>query len=356
MPWYSFKEISARFDDVVLINTPAMDKIVERLAALQRYGFSVRQRRVLSAIYGRIINRRLAEIKPDIVLSIGASHKLIRIDPKWRLLHVSDGLFMTMVNYYEKFGRFRQAVLRTGHNDLQQFMRKVDLTLFASQWAHDSALTHYDLDPARARVDLFGANLDVDPGFRERQLDGPLTILFVGYDWERKGGDLVLATWRLLREATGDAELHIVGCKPPVAANIDGVTVHGRLRKSDPRDYAKLTHLYDRASMFFMPSRAEAFGMVFCEAAAYGIPSVAAITGGVPSVVIDNETGLLLDLGADARAYADRILDLWSDKVRFRAMSLAARRRFETHLNWNAWGEGVERGINDILSGVISPR
>lgn len=349
MPWYSFREISDRFEDVQLIDTPWIDGVVERLAALQRYGLSVRQRRFLSTIYGWLINPLLERVQPDIVLSVGASHKLIRLDPKWRLIHVSDGLFTTMAQYYEKYGRYRQAVLKAGHEDMQRFLNKTALTLFASNWARESAIDLWKLDPDRARVVPFGANLDTDPGYQARRRDGPLSILFVGYDWKRKGGPIVLDTWRELRASLPDVELHIVGCRPAAARNLEGVTVHGRLDKADPRDFAKLKHLYERATLFMMPSREEAFGMVYCEAAAYGVPSVASITGGVPTVVIEGETGLLLPLDARPVDYARRILALWQDKERLAAFSRAARHRFETVLSWSAWGDAVEQAITDAL-------
>lgn len=341
--------MSDRFD-VRLIDTPNLDWIVERMATLQRYGLSVRQRRALGALYGRMINAQLERVQPDIVVSIGASHKLIRIDAKWPLIHVSDGFFGTMVGYYQKFGRFSPYVVRASHRDFQHFIDKVDLTLFASDWARDSAETLYEIGPGRTRVVPFGANLDQDPGYRPRRLDGPLTLLFVGYDWQRKGGDIALEAWRELRRRTGDAEFHIVGCTPKAARGLDGVFLHGRLNKSDPEDFALLGRLYDSASLFFMPSREEAFGMVFCEASAYGVPSVSTITGGIPTVIIDGETGLLLPLDAAPHDYVQPILDLWADKERFAAFSHAARHRYETALSWPAWGGEMERAVLDILS------
>lgn len=355
MPWYSFKEVSNRFEDVHLVDTPVLDRFIERMAALQRYGLSVRQRRILSTFYARSLNKRLEEIAPDVILSIGASHKLIQIDPKWKIIHVSDGLFSTMVNYYEKFGRFRQAVLRAGHDDMQAFLNRVDKLLFASQWAHDSAINLYDIEEERMAVVPFGANLDNDPGYRPRKLDGPLVLMFVGYDWRRKGGETVLATWKQIRERLPDTELHIVGCKPESARGLAGVTVHGRLSKADPRDYAKLIHLYDHASMFFMPSREEAFGMVYCEAAAYGVPCVAASTGGVPTVIENGKTGILLPLDARPSDYAEQILALWADEPRFQSFSLAARERYESVLNWTAWGEGLEAAIHEVVAAAPHP-
>lgn len=355
MPWYSYREVRARFPGTVLVDTPRLDRVVERLASLQRYGLSVRQRRVLGTLYRALIDARLTQIKPDVVLSIGAAHKLMGLESKWPLVHVTDGYFATIVDYYEKYRYFSNDVKRAGFEDYQRFIDQASLSLFASDWARDSALSLYRMDPARVRVVPFGANLDADPGRRERRRGATLKLLFVGYDWQRKGGDLVLAAWKCLRAALPDCELHIVGCQPASAAGLAGVHVYGRIDKAKPDDFARLTHLFDSASLFFMPSRAEAFGMVFCEAAAYGLPVIATATGGVPTVVRDGETGVLLPLAAGPEAYAERILALWNDPARYEAMAAAARARYETTLNWNAWGAALERAIETVVAHPPAP-
>ncbi|MBA4040225.1 MAG: glycosyl transferase group 1 [Sphingobium sp.] len=350
MPWFSYREVTRRFGDVHLIDTPRLDTIVERLAALQRYGMSVRQRRLLGRLYAVLISHQLEQIKPDIVIAVGAMHKMTFVANRYPVIHVSDGLFATIVGYYEKFGRFRQSVLREGHEDHQRVLDKTGMVLFASHWASDSALALYDVELARTRVVPFGANLDGDPPFRQRTASGPLNLLFVGYDWKRKGGDIVLAAFRELRERLPDAELHIIGCTPAAAGGCEGVYVHGRLDKSNPDDYALLQQCYDRASIFFLPSRQEAFGMVFCEAAAYGIPVVSTATGGVPTVVAHDETGLLKPITASASAYADAIETLWRAPDRYAKMSLAARNRYDTMLNWRAWGAELQNAMEDVLA------
>jgi glycosyltransferase involved in cell wall biosynthesis len=350
-PWYSFREIRRRYDDVHLLDTPWIDAIVESMSALQRYGLSVRQRRFLARYYSRALAKQLGSIKPDVILSVGASHKIQYFEQRCPIIHVSDGLFGTMVAYYSKFRHFRPDVMRDAHADHQQLLNKTSMVLFASEWARDSALEFYDYPLCRTRVVPFGANLDEDPGYSERRTEGPLILLFVGYDWERKGGDLAFEIWSELRRRTGDAEFHIVGCNPPQAANVEGVTVHGRLRKTKESDRRQLDELYRRASLFLMPSRQEAYGMVFCEASAYGLPSIATATGGVPTCVRDNETGLLLPPASGADAFADRILALWNDKLRYRAFGRAARTRYETDLNWRAWGDGVDAAIRVVTNG-----
>jgi glycosyltransferase involved in cell wall biosynthesis len=78
--------------------------------------------------------------------------------------------------------------------------------------------------------------------------------------------------------------------------------------------------------VFTLPSRQEGFGLVFVEAAQYGVPSVATRVGGIPDAVCDSETGVLVerdDLGALRAA----LVDLLSDEARRRCLGAAARER-----------------------------
>ena len=99
-----------------------------------------------------------------------------------------------------------------------------------------------------------GANLDEDPGpgsFRPSL--GALTLLFVGYDWNRKGGPLVLDTFAELKRRIGRVTLHVVGVTPENTRGVEGVIHHGVLRKSSPEERERLIELFRTASFFFMP-------------------------------------------------------------------------------------------------------
>ncbi len=195
-----------------------------------------------------------------------------------------------------------------------------------------------------------GANLDEDPGpgsFRPSL--GALTLLFVGYDWNRKGGPLVLDTFAELKRRIGRVTLHVVGVTPENTRGVEGVIHHGVLRKSSPEERERLIELFRTASFFFMPSRAEAFGLVYCEACAFGLPPVAADTGGVGEIIEHGVNGLLLPTSATASDYADAIQAVWSDGARYRAMQAHARQAFEKRLNWRAWGDVLDGAIRDQL-------
>ncbi|MGH7503041.1 MAG: glycosyltransferase, partial [Longimicrobiales bacterium] len=88
----------------------------------------------------------------------------------------------------------------------------------------------------------------------------------------------------------------------------------------------------------FVPSRAENYGIVFCEAAAFGVPSVTTDIGGIPTIVRHRQTGFTLPRESAAEAFAATIESTFADPERYRDMALAARAHYRDRLNWDAFG------------------
>ncbi len=104
-----------------------------------------------------------------------------------------------------------------------------------------------------------------------------------------------------------------------------------------------------------MPSREEAFGIVYCEACAFGLPPIATDTGGVGEIIATGVNGLLLPLEAGAEDYARAIAQIWRCDRRYSEMQIAARKAFETRLSWRAWGEALDRELERVVSLSRSP-
>ncbi|ODP36493.1 glycosyltransferase family 4 protein [Sphingomonas turrisvirgatae] len=349
IPWYSHREVLRRFPDTHVLETPSLDRVTTKAALLERAGFAVRRRHVVAQHYSKVIDQQLEKLQPDAIVAVAAAHKIAYIDPKWPIVYAADAMYATVIAHYRKYHVLHQRARIQGDALQRALLERVDRALLCSQWAVDAASQTYGLDPAMLRTVPMGANLDIDPGFRQPTIDGPLRLLFVGYDWKRKGGPVLLDVWRELRARTGNAELHIVGARPRAARGLAGVKVHGKIDKSDRAGYEKLIGLYRQSNFMAMPSREEAFGIVYCEAAAFGRPVIAAQTGGVGGVVDDDQTGLLLPLDASPADYADRILRLWGNRDQYLAMCLAARRKYEAQLNWSAWGDAVATALAEVV-------
>jgi glycosyltransferase involved in cell wall biosynthesis len=147
-------------------------------------------------------------------------------------------------------------------------------------------------------------------------------VLFVGGDFPRKGGADLIDAWRHGGFANR-ATLHVVTNWPVESASLPpGVRLVRGVAPGTPA----WVDLWRGADLFVMPTRHEAFGIVFQEAAAAGVPAVGTRIGAVPEIVEDGVTGLLVpagDRGALVRAVRTLI-----DHPGLRGdMALAALRR-----------------------------
>ena len=195
----------------------------------------------------------------------------------------------------------------------------------------------------------FGINLDALPGCCPQKPSlNKLNLLFVGLDWQRKGGDIAIAALDELRAQGIDAELTLVGKPPEQLRHHPGVRIAGFLDKNRPRDAAALTRLYEQAHALILPARADCTPMVVAEAMAHGTPVIAAKTGGIASLLGGAGTGKILPAHTPAKLWARAIQELTASRDAYAMMSEAAFDRATTGLNWRVWADGVHRVAQDI--------
>jgi glycosyltransferase involved in cell wall biosynthesis len=160
-------------------------------------------------------------------------------------------------------------------------------------WARDSLVADYSIPAERITVIHPGVDLSLFRPARHRR-PGPPRILFVGGDFERKGGGDLLDAMAGL---PGPVELDLVTGTPPSGLKgRPGVRVHRGLRpQSQP-----LIELYRQADIFALPSRGDCFPQAVAEAMACGLPLVATDVGGVSGMVENAVTGYLVPPRAPA--------------------------------------------------------
>lgn len=211
-----------------------------------------------------------------------------------------------------------------------------------------SFIEDFGVPPERVRTAHGGSNLPYTPGddVLSAARSGPPTILFVGKDFERKGGLDLLAAFREMRCQLPDARLVIAGANPPQAAGVDGVEIVGYV---DPTRTGpgSLSALYASADLFCMPSRYEPFGVVFVEAMLHGLPCVGARAWAMPEIIAENETGWLSPPG-DVRAVAATLTAALADRQRLRAFGARGRQRALTHFTWTRAAEIILAGIREF--------
>ena len=117
-----------------------------------------------------------------------------------------------------------------------------------------------------------------------------------------------------------------------------------------------LIHLHSHAAVFVCPSIYEPFGLVILEAMACETPVVASRVGGIPEIVVEGETGYLVDFDpADVEGFtsalADRMEKLLSDPTMAARMGKAGRERVLLHFGWPAIASKTVELYDKLLSG-----
>lgn len=211
----------------------------------------------------------------------------------------------------------------------------------ANSEATAAELAGFGLDPASALV-LTPA---VDAAFAGEGSGGRTgsgkSILAVGRLVGRKGFDRLIRLLPELRKACGDVTLTIAGAGPEEKrlrddAVRDGVNAHVRFVIAPDR--AALASLYRVADVFALPVRekkddVEGFGIVFLEAALFGLPVVSTRTGGIPEAVGHGATGLLVDPDSDGELF-EALKRLLDDGVEAKRLGEAGRARVLRDFGW----------------------
>lgn len=196
-----------------------------------------------------------------------------------------------------------------------------------SQWAADDLRTMYPACRTPIHVLPNPVTLELfDPAWideRRRRTGERPRCLFMGGDFPRKGGYLLLDAWQRGGFAQR-AQLHIVTDWP----------IRGRLgpsvevERGVTAQSARWASAWRKADLFVMPTANEAFGLVYQEAGAAGLPAIGTRLNAVPEVIEDSRTGILI--APDARdeliAALSRLID--SRDLRDQ-MGSAARRKIE---------------------------
>src|SRR5579883_1455100 len=208
-----------------------------------------------------------------------------------------------------------------------------------SDWARDSLIDDYGVAPERIRVLAPGAApAYFDLGARRLSRGQPdshdterIRILFVGNDFERKGGPALV---ECMRGPLGErCELHLVTQAPvPPQAN---VYVHHGLGPNSP----ELLRLYAEADVFVLPSLADCLAVVLMEATAAALPVITTDVGALGEAVEAGRSGLLIRPG-DGRQLYEALSALVGDDQRRQQMSRVghtlARRKFDAEHNGRA--------------------
>lgn len=223
--------------------------------------------------------------------------------------------------------------------------------LIASDWIGKSIKSYIE-EPEKVYTVGMGHRyepIELKESLLQERFENP-QFLFIGRNGVGKGIDIVLSAFKILQEEMPQAKLKII-------TDIRGLprTIRRELDKTDqgidayptgiPREM--LREFYLKASIFVMPSRFDAWGKVFFEAMAFGMPVIGARNCAMPEFIKDGYNGYTTNY--DPGEVADRILSILNSFGKYKSMSENAIRVSEKY----TWDK-VAKNMVDIISKVIS--
>ncbi len=330
-----------------------MHRLPERYNARLRWRLHL----LFAPIIARAVERAVAKGDYDVLFGVYSFHALknVTVPDHMVMAYTSDATPTVYKNseigasFGSFFGPSRWIDPLITRAEAQTF-QAADLLLWPSDWLRDGANQTYGLDPETSLTVPWGANIDPPAdnlGAVTISRDAPVHLLFVGRDWYAKGGPNTVATMDHLRAQGIDAQMTVIGCTPPPDVDTDHITVHPMLNKSVPEELALFTSLYHRSHFIVMASM-ESYGFAFCEASAYGVPSLCLRAGGVP--VRDGINGYALPMGSEPEDFAKVIADHIDDPARYNALRASSQEEYKTRLNWGSWG----RRVKDLLRAAVA--
>lgn len=257
-----------------------------------------------------------------------------------------DGIFEQMRVFY-KWKSITKKNIEDGNLIEQRAIDNCKKIISCSKETGKSILNYYKLNPSKLEIVPLGANLDDIPSKNEvlnyiaQRNNDVCHLLFIGVDWYRKGADIALSVTEILHDRGLKVQLDLCGLKDVPVELPKYVVNHGFLRKTDKEEFSVLKKLYSFSHFLVVPSRAEAYGLVFCEASAYGLPSISFKEGGLTTIVENGVNGQLFNLEDSPEIFADYIYKVFNDKDKYNLLAKSSYKRYKDLLNWDVAGKNL---------------
>lgn len=293
--------------------------------------------------------KQISEIKPDIV------H--VTFWSPWMMPAMSLFLNIPVVTTIHDVDR------HTGERGLWA----IPSVLYRWQWqwsnqvivhattAREQLVNHYGYSSKRVHVIPIGIFNSYRNLIQFQQQERPNKILFFGRIWGYKGLQYLIEAEPLITQIIPDARIIIAGQGESfekyqaMMVNPDHFEIHN-YRIPDEQ----VAHLFQQASVVALPYIEASQSGVVAVAYAFGKPVVATKVGGIPDMVIDGQTGLLVPPN-DAYSLAEAIITLLKDESKRRQMGHQARNFAETELSWSRIAQKIFEVYQQVkLEGGVS--
>lgn len=304
--------------------------------------------------YARQIETQFKKIDADIILSPESAVNIAYVQSKQPIVLWTDTTLSSLINFYPYMSNLCQENIKNLHKIEAEGLKRCALIIYTSEWAARVASQTYGIASNKIKVIPWGANMTCDRRIDDikcivnSRVTDTCKLLFIGVDWQRKGGDIALQVVKELNLAGLKTELTVLGCHPKNQILPEFVKCLGFVSKSTPLGLETMNKLFCESHFLILPSRAETFGHVFCEASSFGVPSLATNIAGVPTVV-NGLNGKTFSLDAMIEEYCTYISNLFTDYSQYKKLAISSFYEYQTRLNWHVATHNAKLLMKDLV-------
>ena len=225
----------------------------------------------------------------------------------------------------------------------KEFLDGAKCVFFTSEWARENAVKKLGLvNIANQVVVKVAGNIPIPSADVYKYKKGLLKLLFISLKFHEKGGIECYKAFIALKLIYPEAVLNIIGEEPPLnVLKEPGIFYHGKLNKENQEEFRKFEKILSESSFLIHPTKMDATPTVIAEAGYFGCPAIAPNAFGIPDMIIDGSTGVLLHSRDYPQEIAARVNYYFSDENNYLSLREACRDYSIKQLSW----EGIGRKI-----------
>lgn len=233
---------------------------------------------------------------------------------------------------YSSYENISNEILEDKKNHQNKNFNNIKGIFTMSKWVADNLSTYTGIP--KEKVHWVGGGINLDTNLIEEKNKEGNKILFVGRDFKRKGGDLVYNAFIKLKENKKDLELFIAGPKEcPIGKITPGVHFLGDISVN------KLSEYFNKCDIFCMPSRFEAYGLVFIEALVYGLPCIGRNEFAMREFIEDGYNGYLIN--NDDVGELSKKMELLLEDSEIKSNVISNREKYIKEYSWDTVAEKI---------------
>jgi glycosyltransferase involved in cell wall biosynthesis len=306
--------------------------------------------------YANQIGQKMSHRDADVILCPENSLPISYLECQQPIILWSDATLYSLINFYPYLSNLCQENSKNIVAMEKAALDRCKLVIYTSDWAAQTAIDAYGVEPSKVKVISWGANIDCDRSIDdinniiESRDTKTCKLLFFAVEWLRKGGDVALAVTKALNQAGLPTELIVVGCHPPESETLpDYVKVIGYINKSTVAGQSQLNKILAESHFLILPTRADCAPHVLIEANSFGVPCLTTNVGGIKTIVKDDVNGKVFELGADISEYTSYVSHLFEHYSQYKKLASSSFYEYQIRLNWTVAAKEAKKLIMDVM-------